>query len=188
MSQKVIDRIKSNPLGMFAIKTARPFINWYYRRPIHRRFKLMTKQMNMIDPAQDKRPKYWKKCGVDTTGNFKVGYGVYFDAGNAEHIHVEDGVWIASETLFLCHRRTLNDYCVGDDYNKLGYKIEDVHLKKGCCIGMKSIVMPGVTIGEGAAVGVGSLVTKDVPPYSVVVGNPAKVVKSFPKREKEKEE
>ena len=181
------EKIKSNPLGKLAIKIARPFIGWYYRRPIHRRFKLMTKQMHMVDPAQDKRPKLWKKCGVDTTGNFRVGYGVYFDAGNASHIHIEDGVWIASETLFLCHRRVLNDYCVGDDYNKLGYKIEDIYLKKGCCIGMKSIVMPGVTVGEGAIVGVGAVVTKDVPPYSVVVGNPAKVVKTFPKREETKE-
>lgn len=177
------DRIKHNPFAVLAIRILRPIFDWFYRRPIRRRFKLMTKQMLMVDPAQDKRPKLWKKCGVDTTGNFRVGYGVYFDAGNAKHIHVEDGVWIASETLFLCHRRVLNDYCVGDDYNKLGYKIEDIYLKKGCCIGMKSIVMPGVTVGEGAIVGVGSLVTKDVPPYTVVVGNPAKVVKTFPVRE-----
>ena len=152
------------------------------RLKTRRKFKLMIRQMNMVDPAQDIRSKYWKKCGVDTTGNFKVGYGVYFDAGNAEHIHIEDGVWIAAETLFLCHRRVLGGYSVGDDYNKLGYKIEDIYLKKGCCIGMKSIVMPGVTVGEGAIVGVGSLVTKDVPPYTVVVGNPAKVVKTFPNK------
>ena len=182
------DKLKSNLFGELVIKIVRPFIGWYYRRPTHRRFKLMTKQMHMVDPAQDKRPKLWKKCGVDTTGNFRVGYGVYFDAGNASHIHIEDGVWIASQTLFLCHRRVLNDYCVGDDYNKLGYKIEDIYLKKGCCIGMRSVVMPGVTIGEGSIVGVGSVVTKDVPPYSVVVGNPAKVVKTFPKREETKEE
>ena len=188
MNREQIDKIKKKPIGNFVITVFRPLISWYYRRPIHRRFNLMTRQMNMVDPAQDKRPKLWKKCGVDTSGNFRVGYGVYFDAGNASHIHIEDGVWIASETLFLCHRRVLNDYCVGDDYNKLGYKIEDIYLKKGCCIGMKSIVMPGVTIGEGAIVGVGSLVTKDVPPYSVVVGNPAKVVKTFPKREESKEE
>jgi chloramphenicol O-acetyltransferase type B len=42
---------------------------------------------------------------------------------------------------------------------------------------MRSIIMPGVTIGEGAVVGAGSVVTKDVPPYSVVAGNPAKVIK-----------
>ena len=47
---------------------------------------------------------------------------------------------------------------------------------------MRSIVMPGVTIGEGAIIGAGSVVTKDVPPYSVATGNPAVVVKVFPNR------
>ena len=146
------------------------------------RFHWMTKQMHLVDPAETRRPKYWKKCGVKTNGNFKVGYGVYFDAGNAQHITIEDNVWIASECLLLCHRRQLEDYSVGDDYNKLPYKIEPVVLKKGCCVGMRSIVMPGVTIGEGAIVGAGSLVTKDIPPYTMAVGSPAKVVKEFPKR------
>lgn len=145
-------------------------------------YRWMVKQMNLVDPAEKKRPKYWKKCGVQTSGNFKVGYGVYFDAGNASHIHIEDGVWIASQCLFLCHRRSLNDYTVGDDYNELPYKIEDIYLKRGCCIGMRSIVMPGVTVGEGAIVGVGSLVTKDIPPYCLAVGSPAKVVKEFAKK------
>lgn len=151
-------------------------INWYLAS---RPYRWMTKQMRMVDPAQDDRPKYWLKCGVDSTGKFKVGYGVYFDAGNASHIHIEDGVWIASECLLLCHRRIIDDYCVGDDYNKLPFKVEDINLKRGCCIGMRSTIMPGVTVGEGAIIGVGSLVTKDIPPYTIAVGSPAKVVKSL---------
>lgn len=183
MNHDQVEKLRRNPLGKIIVKIGGKILHYYYYSQSRRKFRLMTRQMNMIDPAQDLRPRYWKRCGVDTTGNFKVGYGVYFDAGNAEHIHIEDGVWIAAGTLFLCHRRVLDGYSVGDDYNKLDYKVEDIHLKKGCCIGMKSIVMPGVTIGEGAIVGVGSLVTKDVPPYSVVVGNPAKVVKVFPIRD-----
>lgn len=183
MNHDQVEKLRRNPWGRIIVNLGGKIFHVFNLYKTHQKFKWMTKQMNMVDPAQDTRPKYWKKCGVDTTGNFKVGYGVYFDAGNAEHIHVEDGVWIAAETLFLCHRRVINDYSVGDDYNKLGYKIEDIYLKKGCCIGMKSIVMPGVTVGEGAIVGVGSMVTKDVPPYSVVVGNPAKVVKTFPQKE-----
>jgi maltose O-acetyltransferase len=46
-------------------------------------------------------------------------------------------------------------------------------------IGNRATVLPGVTIGEGAVVGAGSVVTKDVPPRSLVVGNPARVIKEF---------
>ena len=143
----------------------------------------MVKQMNMTDPAENKRPRYWKKCGVDVQGHFRVGYGVYFDAGNAQHIHIEEGVWIAAQSLLLCHKRNLSDYCVGDDYNVTPYKIKDIVLKKGCCIGMRSLIMPGVTVGEGAIIGAGSVVTRDIPPYTVAVGNPTVVVKTFPNRD-----
>lgn len=44
-------------------------------------------------------------------------------------------------------------------------------------INFNSIILKGVTIGEGAIVGAGSVVTKDVPPYAVVAGNPAKIIK-----------
>ena len=179
MNKEKIEDIKKHPLGSVLISIGRLIIKIWNNHKVHQRFKWMNKQMYLIDPAETKRPEYWRRCGVDTNGNFKVGYGVYFDAGNSCHIHIEDGVWIASQCLILCHRRTLDDYCVGDDYNKLGYKIEDVYLNRGCCIGMRSIIMPGVTIGEGAIIGAGSLVTKDIPPYSLAVGNPAKVIKTY---------
>ena len=48
---------------------------------------------------------------------------------------------------------------------------------------MNSMIMPGVTIGEGAIVGAGSLVTKDVPAWTIATGRPAKVVKEIPKKD-----
>ena len=168
------------------IKPLYGFLLWYMKKKNHymaqKKFRWMHKQMNMIDPCSEKRQRYWIKCGAHIEGQINIGAEVYFDAGNAEHIFIENGVWIASQCLFLCHRRILDNYEEGVDYNTLPYKIEDIHLKHGCVIGMRSIVMPGVTIGEGAIVGVGSLVTKDVPPYSLVVGSPAKVVKQYDKK------
>lgn len=46
-------------------------------------------------------------------------------------------------------------------------------------VGDKATILPGVTIGDGAVIGANSVVTKDVPPYSIVVGNPAKVIKQL---------
>lgn len=136
--------------------------------------------LNRIHPSV--RPWLWKLTGVKIKGKVSIGYDVYYDVGNAKHLTIEDGVWIASRCLLLCHRRILNDYFIGDDYNKLPYKREPIHLKKGCVIGMGSIVMPGVTIGEGAIIGAGSLVTKDIPAWTIAVGNPCKVVKNLPER------
>jgi acetyltransferase-like isoleucine patch superfamily enzyme len=50
---------------------------------------------------------------------------------------------------------------------------------------MESFVMPGVTVGEGAIVGAGSLVTKDIPAWTIASGRPARVVKEIPHRVQE---
>ena len=52
-------------------------------------------------------------------------------------------------------------------------------IKDNAFIGARSIILKGVTIGEGAIVGAGSVVSEDVPPFTVVCENPAKVVKSL---------
>ena len=159
------------------IKAIKKFYSFLKRR---RKFFWMAYQKNwLIDPATSKRAKYWKKCGAHITGKVNIGYDVYFDASNAQYITIEEGVWIASRCLILCHKRDMSNYGVGDDYNKLPYIHKEVVLKKGCTIGMGSVIMPGVTIGEGSIIGVGSVVVKDIPDWSIAVGNPAKVVKQL---------
>jgi acetyltransferase-like isoleucine patch superfamily enzyme len=51
-------------------------------------------------------------------------------------------------------------------------------------IGFNSIILKGVTIGEGAIVGAGSVVTRDVPPWTIVAGNPAKVIQDISEHER----
>lgn len=131
--------------------------------------------LNRIHPSI--RPWLWKLTGAKISGKVSIGYDVYYDVTNANLITIENGVWVASRCLLLCHKRDLKTYGKGDDYNKLPYRKEPIHLKKGCVVGMGSIVMPGVTIGEGAIIGAGSVVTKDVPAWSIATGNPCKVVK-----------
>lgn len=149
-----------------------------------RKFFWMAYQKNwLLDPSTDKRAKYWKKCGAHIEGKVNIGYDVYFDASNASCITIEDGVWITARCIILCHRRPMRDYCKGDDYNALPHIRKPVVLKKGCCIGMGSIIMPGVTIGEGAMIGAGSVVTKDIPAWTIAAGNPAIVIREIKERE-----
>jgi len=60
-----------------------------------------------------------------------------------------------------------------------------VFIEDDCWIGGSVIILPGVRIGKGSTVGAGSVVTKDIPPYSVAVGNPCKVRKTIPSVEEE---
>jgi len=125
------------------------------------------------------RPKLWKLTGCNIEGKISIGYDVYYDVTNASLIHIEDGVWITSRCLLLCHKRDLTHYTYGSDINKMSYIKEKIHIKKGAHIGMGTIIMPGVTIGEGAIIGAGSIVIKDIPAWSIAVGNPAKVIRNL---------
>lgn len=62
---------------------------------------------------------------------------------------------------------------VNDDLTSKG----PIHIGNDVWIGANSIVLGGVTIGNGAVIAAGSIVNKDVPPYAIVVGNPAKIIK-----------
>ncbi len=59
-----------------------------------------------------------------------------------------------------------------------------VKICRGAWLAARVIVLKGVTIGEGSVIGAGSVVTRDVPPWSVAVGNPARVVKTIPEHER----
>lgn len=139
----------------------------------------------ILSPISPRKLRPWvlRKIGCHVGKDVFVGDNVRVDAGHADLIFIEDHVHIAGGTRLLCHQRDLSKYCIGDDYAKLGYILKPIILKKGCLVGMESFIMPGVTVGEGAIVGAGSLVTKDVPAWTIMTGRPAKVVKQIPKRE-----
>jgi acetyltransferase-like isoleucine patch superfamily enzyme len=65
-----------------------------------------------------------------------------------------------------------------------GVKIKPVKINDRVWIGFNSIILKGVTIGEGAIVGAGSVVTKDVPPFTIVAGNPAQIIREIPINER----
>lgn len=142
----------------------------------------------LLSPILPRKVRPWvlKKIGCHVGKDIFVGDSVKIDSGHADLIYIEDHAHIAGGTRLLCHQRDLRDYKVGDDYAKLPYRLGEIHLEKGSLVGMESFVMPGVTIGEGAIVGAFSLVTHDIPAWTIAVGRPAKVVKQIPRRDIEK--
>jgi acetyltransferase-like isoleucine patch superfamily enzyme len=80
-------------------------------------------------------------------------------------VHIGQETYVAFNARILTHDRTRGLY---------------VHTRVGCnCfIGGESLILPGITIGDNCVIGAGSVVTKDVPPRSIVAGNPAKVIRS----------
>ena len=129
------------------------------------------------------RPWVLRKIGCHVGKDVFIGSDIWVDSGHADLIFIDDHAHVTGRTVLLCHKRDLSDYYVGDDYAKKPYKTAPIHLCRGCSTGTGTIIMPGVTIGEGAIVGAGSLVTKDIPAWTVAVGRPAKVVRQIPSRE-----
>ena len=150
-------------------------------------YKFLLKMMDwaILEPINPRflRARILKHMGCKVGRNVFVGEFLRVDTSHADLITIEDNVHIASGVRLLCHQRNLSNYYQGGDYSKLGYRIKGIHLCKGCLIGMESFVMPGVTIGEGAIVGAGSLVTKDIPAWTIATGRPAVVVKTIQKPE-----
>lgn len=139
----------------------------------------------ILSPLEPRKIRPWvlKKIGCHVGKDVFIGSNVWIDSGHAHLITIEDHVHVTARTILLCHKKDLSHYYVGDDYAKLPYHKGEIHLCKGCSTGTDTIIMPGVTIGEGAIIGAGSLVTKDIPAWTIATGRPAKVVKNIPERE-----
>lgn len=128
------------------------------------------------------RPILIRKMGCHVGKNTFFGDYVRMDTSYANMIYIGDYTHITSGCRLLCHQRDLTGYCVGDNAADLGYKTGEIHIGKGVMVGMESIIMPGVTIGDGAIIGAGSIVTRDIPAWTIATGRPAKVIKEIPER------
>lgn len=117
--------------------------------------------------------------GITIADNCFLGDGVALDM--AERITLEDEVTISFDAMILTH-------------TNVGYKDHPVQayissiakptiFKKGCFVGARAIILPGLTIGEGAAVAAGAVVTRDVAPKMLVGGVPAKFIKKLDKKQ-----
>lgn len=102
---------------------------------------------------------------MDIHPGARISLKANLDLTNPRGIHIGEGTYVTFNVVVLAH-----------DMSRVLHT--DTYIGKNCFIGAHAIIMPGVRIGDQCIIGSGSVVTKDVPAQSVVVGNPAKVVRS----------
>ncbi len=145
-----------------------------------------------------RRPKYAIIKDVKTAKNVRIydqvnlykceiGEGTKIDA----FVYIEEGVKIGRNVkirpfTFIPEGVTIEDdvfigpgvIFTNDKYPRARgqWRLQRTVVKRGASIGAGAVILPGVTIGEYAIVAAGSVVTKDVPPYAIVAGNPARII------------
>jgi UDP-2-acetamido-3-amino-2,3-dideoxy-glucuronate N-acetyltransferase len=98
-----------------------------------------------------------------------------------EGVYVEDDVFIGHNVTFINDLYPRATTSGGELQTEADWAVGKTFIKRGASIGSSSTLLSGVTVGEGAIVGAGSVVTKDVPPYCIVAGNPARILRKIEK-------
>jgi acetyltransferase-like isoleucine patch superfamily enzyme len=114
------------------------------------------------------------------------------DCNICDHVFIENDVVIGDRVTIKCGVQVWDGITLEDDVmvgpnatftndlyprSKQPFELRRTTVKKGASIGANATILCGITIGENAMVGAGSVVLKDVPPNAVVVGNPARVIR-----------
>jgi acetyltransferase-like isoleucine patch superfamily enzyme len=95
----------------------------------------------------------------------RIAFRCYIDLTNPRGLHIGDGTLVEEGAVVLAHDPSCHSH-------------SQTHIGRNCFIGMRAIIMPGVTVGDHSIVLPGSLVKTNVPAGSMVVGAPARVVRS----------
>jgi acetyltransferase-like isoleucine patch superfamily enzyme len=104
--------------------------------------------------------RFW---GMDIEPTALFSLSVRFDMTNPTGIHVGGGTYIAFDAVILSHDASRDLWA-------------DTWIGKSCFVGARSIILPGVRIGDCCVIGSGSVVTSDVPSRCIVGGNPARII------------
>ncbi len=99
---------------------------------------------------------------------------------------IEDEVFVGHGVVFINDRHPRATTDQGAMQTERDWKLEPTVIRRRASIGSGAIVMCGVEVGEGAMIGAGALVTRDVPSFTVVAGSPARILRTLPQNESEK--
>lgn len=134
-------------------------------------------------------------CFERNDASLQIGRNTAINGGTmfvlSEQSKVGDNVWVSFDCLIMDHdghspasvirRKDLPNLLSGRAKDWSVVKGAPVHIEDDAWIGARAIILKGVTVGRASIVGAGAVVTKDVPPYSIVGGNPAVIIGTVPR-------
>jgi acetyltransferase-like isoleucine patch superfamily enzyme len=128
-------------------------------------------RISFFCPFNNIRIKFHRWRGVMIGKNVYIGMQCSIDNAYPEYIYIEDNASLAGECLVIAHSNPYRHF-----QNVTPARVSPVIIKQGVWICVRAVILPGVTIGENAIISAGSVVDSDVPPCSIVAGNPAIIV------------
>ena len=134
----------------------------------------------MYAPAQSIRVAMYRKAGVHIGERVFFGGNNWLDINFKSMIYIGDDAALAGDDIILSHDILVSasvDPLVASQGEFDGFK--PVVIGKGARLGAHVMVLAGVTIGENSVIGAGAVVVKDIPPFCLAVGVPAKPIKYF---------
>ena len=143
---------------------------WSWRFVRFRRFLLRIFGLRFQGKEMDFNPT----SRIDCPWNITI--GSYSSVGNMAWIYALDKIEIGEKTCIGEQVKLLTGYHDITTRN-FAFKTKPIRIGSACWVATAATVLPGVTIGDGAVVAAGAIVTKDVEPWTVVGGNPARVIK-----------
>jgi len=139
------------------------------------------------------------KHAISIEGNSIIGKHTRISCGENGKIKIKSDALIDDFTYIMAHKKIeigkntqIASFCFITDFNHnysntkkpistQGYKTKSINIGDNVWIGTHVVILPGVKIGNSSIIGAGSVVVKNIPNYSIAVGNPAKVVKKIKK-------
>ena len=172
----MLKKIYLSPLG-YAISfiqyvlafVQRPFMVYGFYNKVQKRFMKLTRISSSV--------KIISNGQLDCDDNVWIGHYSLLDASNG--IKIDRGVQTGSFVSIFSHSSHISIRLLGENYlqsdERIGYIDGKVIIGEYSFIGTSSVIFPGVTIGKGCLIKAGSIVTKSIPNFSIVAGNPAVV-------------
>jgi len=131
-------------------------------------------KLSYMCPLNGLRIKMHRGRGVNIGNNVYIGQHCVIDNAYPEYIYIEDNVSLAGEVSVIAHSNPYIHFA-----SIVESKVSPVIIREGAWVGVKAVILPGVEIGKRSIVSAGTVVDKNVPPYTLVKGNPMKKITDY---------